>query len=265
MGQERAHDWRIVHTRVPVLAVPDEIAMFVKGSYAADQLGVPDQRMKADLVRAAQRYRVQDFFGFDPKREPPPGDILDALVLSYIGDAYGVSFGARLEDVTQWMRKFRPYRDREDFAYTITHLVYVLNGYSRYRLRPEWLPEEFEYLRANLKRSIATDDPEIVGEFLDTLKSFGLTDANPLIRSGIDYLLSRQNQDGSSGDPKAEDIYSRYHPTWTAIDGLRDYRWQGERVTSVEALRRAARKIPNMIDHPVAKSPRRGSRNLTHR
>lgn len=265
MGQERAREWRIRHPRVPDRPDPDEILMLVKGSYAADQLGVPDQRMKADLVRAARHYRARDYLGFDPAREPPPGDILDALAPVYIGDAYGVSFGAYLEDVTQWIPKLRPYRDREDVAYTITHLVYVLNGYSRYRLRPEWLPEEFEFLRANLKQTIAADDPETVGEFLDTLKSFGLTEDDALIGSGTEFLLSRQNPDGSWGDPEAEDIYSRYHPTWTAIDGLRDYRWQGEGVTSVEALRRAARKIPSVIDNPIAKSPRRGSRDVNHR
>jgi hypothetical protein len=45
------------------------------------------------------------------------------------------------------------------------------------------------------------------------------------IRAGFDFLLSTQNPDGSWGDPKNEDLYSRYHTTWTVIDGLRDYRW----------------------------------------
>lgn len=34
-----------------------------------------------------------------------------------------------------------------------------------------------------------------------------------------------QNADGSWGDVEAEDIYDRYHPTLTAVDGLRDYAW----------------------------------------
>ena len=69
-------------------------------------------------------------------------------------------------------------------------------------------------------------DPETMGEFMDTLKSFGLKDSDPVIRSGMDFLLSTQNADGSWGDPKTDDIYLRYHPTWTAIDGLRDYKWK---------------------------------------
>ena len=171
----------------------------------------------------------------------------DALITAYSGDAYGVRLGCGLEDVLQWLPAMRPYRpgapgkdpDWDQLAYTVTHVVYVLNGYSRFRLQPSWLPAEFDFLRANLRRTFDTGDTETAGEFLDTLKSFGLSDRDPLIRAGSQFILSRQNPDGSWGDPNTTDIYARYHPTWTAIDGLRDYPWRPEGVTSNEALRRA--------------------------
>jgi hypothetical protein len=75
------------------------------------------------------------------------------------------------------------------------------------------------------------DDPEMLGEFLDTLQSFGMTKEQPLILKGVRYLLAKQNADGSWGDIDAEDIYNRYHPTWTAIDGLRDYAWRRQRLS----------------------------------
>jgi hypothetical protein len=71
------------------------------------------------------------------------------------------------------------------------------------------------------------EDAESTGELLDTLKSFGLSEAHPLIQKGKDFLLASQNPDGSWGDLSAKDIYERYHPTWTAIDGLREYAWHG--------------------------------------
>lgn len=120
--------------------------------------------------------------------------------------------------------------DNYDFywaVYAVTHVIYTLNGYSRHALSPRWLPYEYSYLKRNLKQAIVMKDPEIMGEFLDTLKSFGLSPRHPLIKKGMDYLLSSQNSDGSWGDiAGAEDIYQRYHPTWTAIDGLRDYSWR---------------------------------------
>lgn len=284
MGQERARQWRIENPSVPENASADEIAILVAGSYAASRLGVADDRMKHDLVRAARRYCAEDYLEFDPQREPPPSDIpercrkcrkynhrsirvcgscgstlpmksryavlLDALVTVYSGDSYGVRLGCSMEDVTQWLPKMRPYRGREaggnqdwsNIAYSVTHVIYALNGYNRFRLRPEWLPYEFEFLRANLKETIVTEDAETTGEFLDTLKSFGLSEADPLIRTGMDFILSRQNPDGSWGDPGSDDPYARYHPTWTAIDGLREYAWRSEGVTSTEALRRAQGK-----------------------
>jgi squalene cyclase len=105
-------------------------------------------------------------------------------------------------------------------------VVYTQNDYSLYRLSPRSLPDEFAYLKSNLKEAVALKDPETMGELIDCLKSFGLDDNDPLIRTGTEFLLSSQNPDGSWGDMKTTDMYLRYHPTWTAVDGLRDYKWK---------------------------------------
>ena len=167
-----------------------------------------------------------------------------ALMRVYTGELFGAPAGSRYADVLKWLPSMRPYRGAEggenpDFyetVYAVTHVVYTLNDYSVYRLSPRWLPEEFAFLKANLKEAIESEDPEMLGEFLDTLRAFGLEDDHPLVRRGIDYLLSRQNPDGSWGDVDAEDIYQRYHPTWTAIDGLREYRWRGRGLSFPELL-----------------------------
>ena len=177
-----------------------------------------------------------------------PYEVLcDALITTYFGDTYAIRLGASFADVTQWLPRMRPYRGYEngnnkDFTttvYAVTHVIYTLNDYGAYRLRPEWLAQEYEFLQANLRHMIAINDPETMGEFLDTLKSFGLTEADPLIQTGIAFILSRQDVDGSWGDAGDRDVYHRYHSTWTAINGLMDYAWQGEKVTFPEALPRA--------------------------
>ena len=159
----------------------------------------------------------------------------DALIRSYTGDRYGIKLGASFADVMKWLPTMRPYPTyveeyTPDFywaLYAVTHVVYTLNDYSFFRLSPRCLPEEYAFLKQNLRHFIDMEDPESVGELLDTLKSFGLSENHSLISRGMDFLLSRQNPDGSWGDPKASDIYQRYHTTWTAIDGLREYAWPG--------------------------------------
>ncbi len=156
-----------------------------------------------------------------------------ALIRCYLGERYGVKLGAGYADAIKWLPAMRPYpplsRGYEDFiwaVYAVTHVVYTLNGYSTYMLSPRWLPDEYEFLKDSL--DVVVDelgDSDATGEVLDSLKSFGLSDRHPLIRKGVDFLLATQNADGSWGDVEAEDIYDRYHPTLTAVNGLRDYAW----------------------------------------
>jgi hypothetical protein len=156
----------------------------------------------------------------------------DALIDTYTGDRAGITLGAHYVDVLHWLPALRPYPppqpDEGNYyagVYTITHVVYTYNDYSQFRMNPDCFPEEVEHLKRNLHETIVQQDPETMGEFLDSLRSFGLDYTNDLIRAGFEYLLSVQNPDGSWGDVKDKDPYGRYHPTWTSIDGLREYRW----------------------------------------
>ncbi len=161
----------------------------------------------------------------------------EALITTYTGDNYGVTLGARYSDVIRWIHVMRPYPSGASLktaaffnvASAVTHVVYTLNDYGVHRLSPKWLPQEYQYLKTNLEEMMKRQDPEMVGEFLDTLRAFGMTEADPLIRKGGKYLLSTQNADGSWGGP---DVYNRYHSTWTALDGLRLYAWHEKRLDS---------------------------------
>lgn len=159
----------------------------------------------------------------------------DALITAYVGERSGINLGARYVDVLKWLPTLRPYRasptdvgeEFHDTVYAITHIVYTLNNYSQYKLSPRLLPQEFEFLKANLKAAIANDDADMLGEFMDSLRAFGLTTSDASIRAGMEYYLSHQNHDGSWGDLHEKDIYMRYHPTWNAIAGLSEYAWAG--------------------------------------
>lgn len=186
-----------------------------------------------------------------PTMTSPYELLLDALITTWSGEHYGVKLGADFADVAALIPTLRPYRGADrgkndeffDIAYAVTHIVYVFNNYGTYRLRPEWLPQEYAYLRDNFEYLIAIDDAETMGEFIDTLKSFGMTEKDPLIRRGMDFIVSRQHADGSWGDidPADRDTYTLYHSTWTAINGLMDYAVGEERVSFPEALERANR------------------------
>ncbi len=261
MGHERAEEWRRIHPTVPPEADADDVATLVFGSDAAERLGVPDARMKQALRVAAARFSAVDFLDFDPAGAAVPSydTWSDALITAYSGDRYGVTLGASYPEVFRWISRLRPYPPRAsltkreflDVAYAITHIVYTLNDYGTYLLSPDWLPAEFRYLKDYLTETVRLHDAETTGEFLDTLRAFGLTESDPLIQTGVEYVLSQQNPDGSWGDPKDTHVYNRYHSTWTAVDGLRQYRWRGKRLSFP-----AVRKMLTAPSAPPAARPK---------
>jgi hypothetical protein len=268
MGRERARVWRSEHTSVPEEINANNLCDLIWGSDAADRLGVRDSHLKSQIRRAMKNFTAEDFYRFDPAKEPPPDDIpdicecgmangrgrktcrrcqeplvmlgrygawIDTLIMTYLGERYGVRAGTSFRDAIKWLPVMRPYRGVENgrnpdyywTVYAVTHVVYTLNHYNIYQLSPGWLPDEFEFLKTNLEESIRRKDPEMTGEFLDTLRAFGLADDHPLIRKGTRYVLSKQNADGGWGKMNEKDLYLRYHPAFTAINGLRDIAWRG--------------------------------------
>jgi len=265
MGVERAGHWRRLHRALPRHADANTIYDYVCGSEAADDLGVPDERLKEQIRRAAPHHSARDYLLFDPVTEPPPADVpddceydgainprgakfchvckrrlkmrsrydvwCDALIVAYSGDHYGVELGAHYAEVLKWLPAMRPYRGSEnktnpeffDTANAITHIVYTLNNYTQYRLSPTLLPQEYQFLKSNMREALAENETDFVGEFMDTLRAFGLTSEDPDIRAGMKYYLSHQNRDGSWGE---KDIPNRYHVTWVGISGLSEYEWR---------------------------------------
>ena len=111
----------------------------------------------------------------------------DALITTYTSEISGIPLGARYRDVIRWLPAMRPYPGRGaididafySVAYSITHVIYTLNDYNKYLLSPNWLPDEFSYLKTNLEQAVKLQDPETLGEFLDTLRDFGITERDP--------------------------------------------------------------------------------------
>jgi hypothetical protein len=237
MGKELAQRWRWLHPHVSPEATPTDLYNMLVGAYTAELLGMPDPAFKAELRKAARRFTAKDFLGFDAEREPPANDKnrydvwSGALIRTYFGDAYGIKIGAHYRDVLKWMSCFRPYEGLDDSVdydafYAVTHVIYTLNRYSEKRIARSLLPQEIVYLHRELTGAMEDEDPEMVGEALDTLRAAGFED-DPEVQKGMAYLVSEQRPDGSWAGDK-DDMYTEYHSAWTGVDGLRDYHFRGE-------------------------------------
>ena|GEM_PF-381320 len=169
----------------------------------------------------------------------------DALITTYVGDRYGVTLGATYADVLKWLPTLRPYPEDtraqgEEFAdavYAVTHVVYTLNHYNQSRLAPRLLPAEYEFLHAHVGHAVAHNETDMLGEMMDSLRAFGVTENDPELRAAMEFYLAHQNRDGSWGDVNEADIYERYHPTWNAVAGLSRYAWRGQGISHPELTR----------------------------
>ena len=266
--------WSQMHPVVTSDINSDQLLECVLVNYAQLRLGLHDAAGAVTIRLAARNFSASDLLGFDPAEEPPPDNLpypcdctfqnprgrktckqckrrlrirssykvwMEALANTYVAQRSGVVFGASYAEVLKWTPFMQPYPtdddDEEvlrDAIYAVTHIVYTLNDYGTYRLSRRWLPREFAFLKSNVAAACKRNDPEVLGELLDSLRAFGLSVRHPLIKRGANYLVAAQNQDGSWGDPGEENVRTRCHTTWTAIDGLRAYAWRGERLSNPE-------------------------------
>lgn len=273
--------WSRIQPSLPPDASSDLLLDFVLVRYAQTRIGIRDRAGVAQIREVARRFSTLDLLGFDPASEPPPDDLpypcdctfqnprgrkackqckrrlriqsryrvwMEALANTYVAERCGVVFGAPYAEVLKWMPFMRPYPvgdvDEEvvrDAIYAVTHIVYTLNDYNTYRLSQRSLPQEFAYLKGSVKSACAQPDWELLGELMDALKALGLPARHPLIQRGTRYLLAAQNKDGSWGNPEEENLRTRCHATWTAIDGLRACAWRGQRLGRFRRMEIAVR------------------------
>jgi hypothetical protein len=263
-GRERARYWkRQWYVRRPKLDA-DTVLDAISAAYAAEQLGIAHRRIRRELEAAIARYSTRELLGFDPLSEAIPRNIPDececglfnergrrrcracrrrltprsryevwyyALIGVYFCERYGLHLPVSHADVMRLLPTLRPYpRPRSscyrDAIYAVTHIVYTLNDYNRSRLPARLLRRERAFLKTSLPWAIRQGEADTVGEIVDSLAGCGLADTDPLMVKARAFLLERQCDDGGWGDE--DDEYGRFHSVWTCIDGLRDYRWQGQ-------------------------------------
>ncbi len=232
-------------------------------STALDLLGLEKKPLAPDAMRLL-RLAERDFarlptaaalHGVSDKRLAAANEdeLYDLLMESYVIEKamarFPRSFPGRsgLGKVLRFIarRRFVSYVDDGDgelffdHAYLMTHFAFVVSDYGSVQLSEVELPSVGPYLRANFEAVLQEADIELVGEFVDALRSFGHTeDDDGIVDRGTRFLLSQQSQDGSWGPWQSEeDPYDAIHYTWCAVGGLKD---RGDRPASAFTQRTRA-------------------------
>jgi hypothetical protein len=99
--------------------------------------------------------------------------------------------------------------------------VYTVNGYGASVIPAGLLPRELAFLERSVDWALEQEEPDTIGELVDSLVGLGTDDSHPHIEAARRFLLDTQDPDGTWG--RDDDPYGRFHTIWTAIDGLRDH------------------------------------------
>jgi hypothetical protein len=86
----------------------------------------------------------------------------------------GVDFECKVSDVLALMPHLRPYGGIDAIGesafkaqgYFITHLLFVMSCWGKYRLEADIFAEELAFLSSQLNTCVRLGDPELVGEFV---------------------------------------------------------------------------------------------------
>ncbi|MFH2007219.1 MAG: hypothetical protein ABI333_11580 [bacterium] len=202
------------------------------GLYFSGRLGLEASPNYRKAVQLAFQYASPE--RLFRKSQPPNEvrDLLDWLVDLYFPFKLGLSQPTRYTDIVARARRytfpfgvFETPKTLEDRTYLATHVVYVLSDFNECRLQETQLRPLVRFLEKAARVYLAMDDVETLGEIADALKIVGRGYRCPLLRKILGRLLQRQNGDGSWGDIHSKDSYKRYHTTWTAFNGLLEYRF----------------------------------------
>lgn len=144
-----------------------------------------------------------------------------------------------------------------DSFYMATHVVFAISAYSAIKTNPKDVPWLFDYcrrsalywvkqawMRSSGRQSDRLVDIDGLAEVVDVMRGCGQTDGgDTLLCSATLVLLELQRPDGSwpywilsqeGGDlvavePAECSFYNKVHPTWTAVQSLRDRNFDYER------------------------------------
>lgn len=214
---------------------PTEALDLISAASLSEEFGIRSPLLARLAHQAGTGFDFEDLYSVHPGVTIEDPDVIcDAIICLHFARRADLTDGEAL----QWAislarthvygdpRQMEP-DDVIDQDNLVTHVVYVLSDYGRLSLAGCALTREREYMIAQLPRVVRQGDVELTSEFVDSLRILGVGDEHRAVSAARSWLLTVQNPDGSFGDPGAEDFYDRYHSTWTALNALRDFRFQG--------------------------------------
>ena len=242
---------------------PCEVIEVVTGMYCMERVGIRHDLKEEVLTflstTSDKAYTARDYYGWDPLGpeglpcEDEEGEggrgyevisnatvsryrlFSSSLIHSFYADRVGLILGCPFVEIFKWLPTLRPYKgpteltwqDYIDQCYLVTHIIFTANNWGELRLAPALFPHEYFFLRHHLAVHLHLRDVHLIAEFVESLRCFGCTDDDPLIRQGMRALLDSQSVQGIWDDTDNTDPYRTYHATMCGAQALLAHNFRG--------------------------------------
>lgn len=256
-ARRAATRWIRENDSVPLDAGSEDILFLVEGLHGVVGAGLGDlpavKKLRKQIMARVHEWPSTAYLGINTQplranqnpRVPRRGDLVlyellsNAMIWAFFFQQAGVPLPGEvsLRDVCAVTQASKPYRqesdlpdvsDFKDQCYMVTHWVYVMTRWCQERLPKGGWEEELSFLESQLPRIIAMRDVDLVGEFVQALKCFGLSETASPVADGLDFLLNTQDRlSGSWGGCHAT-FDHQYHATICAIGGLIEHTYGDE-------------------------------------
>ena len=238
------------------MPLPSEVMEVVTGMYCMERVGIRHD-LKAEVaafLESNAAFGVAEYFGWNPignEGLPPDGQggretisdtevsryrlFSSSLIHAFYADRVGLTLGCPYVEIFKWLPTLRPYKGPSDLSweeyvdqcYLVTHVIFTTNNWGELRLSPSHFPHEYFFLRSHLPVHIYLRDVHLIAEFVESLRCFGCSDDDPLIRQGMRVLLDKQTSQGLWDDTGNLEPYRTYHATMCSAQALLAHKFRG--------------------------------------
>jgi len=243
--------WQTLNSHLEFCAGPEDVKYFLEGIFVLYKLSRKHVKLRKQIYAKINRLHSSTLLTINRQNnkannlhETKAMELNDDMVWSFFFRENGVhiengseiDLDIRCHSMNASLHFSNTTRNNlfREHSYFVTHKIFTKSEWCLYSLIPEEWLFEISFMKFNLPNFIKVRDIEITGEFVQALKSAGISELDEDIQWATKFLISTQHSDGSWLECEIND--RKYHATVCAVGALLDHNYKYRRHSNCKNL-----------------------------